>query len=137
MHKYIFVTLLIIASVGGLYLSFDAVIEAQKHKVDQPASNELRIEAVDFEFDKEEYEVAAGQETVLSLINKDGKHGYSIEELGIEVYEGESVTHTFDTPGTYSIRCNILCGEGHAQMVSTLIVTEASADQPANEDNGH
>lgn len=126
MYKYAFVTVLIIGSVMGLYLSFDAVLEAQRNKVEPPADNELRLEAKNYEFDQEEYVVTAGKPMVLSLTNNQGRHGYKIEEFGIEVIAGESVEYTFEKPGTYEIHCSIACGPGHEDMASTLIVEEAS-----------
>lgn len=122
MHKYIMLTLIIAGSVLGLVYTFVAVIEAEKNKVEPPAENELRITATNWAFDQEEYTVEQGETMTLTLHNAEGKHTALIEGLDVELMEGQPVEVTFDQPGTYTIRCNLLCGPGHAEMVSTLIV---------------
>jgi cytochrome c oxidase subunit 2 len=84
--------------------------------------NQLKIVASNFEFDKEEYRVAAGSTLTVSLVNKNGLHGAAVEALGINILADEPQQITFDKPGTYEIKCSILCGVGHAEMVSKLIV---------------
>lgn len=135
MYKWAMVALIIVASIMGVFYSFEAVNEAKKEQADEVVGeNELRFIAEDFAFDQEEYTVEAGQTLELSLRNKNGLHGLGIEELGIDLVEGEPIEYTFDTPGTYEIVCTISCGIGHAEMRSTLIVTEASA-APAPEES--
>jgi len=56
-----------------------------------------------------------------------GTHGFSIDGTAISkpVSPGQSikVTWTPPKPGTYTIRCNIYCGAGHAKMFTTFTVT--------------
>lgn len=126
--------LLIVASILGVVYSFQSVNEAQKEQAEQVVGeDELRFTAEDFTVDQEEYTVEQGQTLKLSLKNKNGLHGLAIDELGIDLVEGEPIEYTFDTPGVYEIHCSIACGLGHAEMKSTLVVTEAGAEAPAEE----
>ncbi|SEQ95896.1 cytochrome c oxidase subunit 2 [Virgibacillus subterraneus] len=86
------------------------------------ASNELNITASNFDFDQDEYTVTAGEEVAVSLTNEEGMHGISIDEFDVKI-EGEGeATFTPEEPGEYTIYCNIPCGEGHADMQTTLVV---------------
>ena len=86
------------------------------------ASNELNITASNFEFDQDEYTVAAGEEVSVSLANEEGMHGISVDEFDVNI-EGEGeATFTPEEPGEYTIYCSVPCGEGHADMQSTLVV---------------
>lgn len=121
MHKYIMVTLFIVACIVGITFSFAAALDAANQREEPPAANELRIEAYNWEFDQTEYVVPVGETMLVSLRNVEGRHGIEIEGLDIVVMD-EPVEVTFDTPGEYRIICNILCGPGHDDMVATLIV---------------
>lgn len=82
----------------------------------------LNIVATNFAFDQEEYKVKAGEPIDFSIENAEGLHGYEIKELGIKI-EGEGTKQfTIDEPGTYEIACSIMCGPGHDDMISKLIV---------------
>ncbi|RKQ30755.1 cupredoxin domain-containing protein [Oceanobacillus halophilus] len=86
------------------------------------ASNEVNVVATNFDFNQDEYVVNAGEEVTVSLTNEEGHHGISIDELGVNIEgEGEAVIVP-EEPGEYKIYCNIFCGEGHAEMVATLVV---------------
>lgn len=82
----------------------------------------LEIVATDFEFDQAEYRVKAGEPIEFSIVNEQGIHGYEIEGLGIKVMNGETKQFTINEPGEYTIFCNIMCGTGHNDMKSKLIV---------------
>jgi cytochrome c oxidase subunit 2 len=84
----------------------------------------LKVEASnDFVFDQKEYHVKAGQPVRLILKNKSGVHGLAIKDFNIDL-EGDKLTQdvTFDKKGTYEIHCSVMCGVGHANMKSVLIV---------------
>ncbi|GEL77553.1 hypothetical protein [Tenuibacillus multivorans] len=83
--------------------------------------NKVTVEASNFEFDHEEYEANAGEVTV-ELVNKEGMHGITIDGVdGFEIQNDGSTPVTLD-PGEYTIRCSVICGPGHADMISTLVV---------------
>ncbi len=89
----------------------------------EEAKNKLQIVANNWEFDQKTYTVQAGSTLQVELLNKQGIHGIEIEGLNISL-QGTELTKevTFDTPGEYKIVCIVLCGEGHVEMVSTLVV---------------
>ena len=82
----------------------------------------LNIVATNFAFDKEEYRVKAGEPIDFSIENAEGLHGYEIKGLGIKIEGKGTKQFTINEPGTYDIVCSIMCGSGHSDMVSKLIV---------------
>ena len=85
-------------------------------------SNEIEIKASNFKLDPSEYTVNAGEEVKLSLTNVEGMHGISIDELEVSIEGDGEAVFTPEEPGEYTIYCNIPCGQGHSDMVATLIV---------------
>ena len=85
-------------------------------------TNEVNIVATDFEFNQDKFVVQSGEEVTITLTNEEGHHGIAINERGVKIAgDGEAVIIPED-PGEYEIYCNIFCGEGHAEMVATLVV---------------
>ena len=85
-------------------------------------TNEVNLVATDFEFNQDKFVVQSGEEVTITLTNEEGHHGIAINELGVKIEgDGEAVIIPED-PGEYEIYCNIFCGEGHAEMVATLVV---------------
>lgn len=122
MHKWIMAALLIVASVMGIGFTIDAMIKADReHVANEVPDNGLRINAYNWYFDEEEYTVEAGEPVVISMRNMQGRHNIKIEELDLVINDGDSVEHTFE-PGVYTILCDIMCGEGHYDMVAKLVV---------------
>ncbi|NDI34239.1 hypothetical protein [Chengkuizengella sediminis] len=124
MHKWIMVSLFVIASVLGIVVTFDAIGQHETGE-EVEEENALVFKAKNWSFDEEEYIVEKGQTLKLSMKNlpNEGKHQVKIEGLGIELLPGEEpVEVTFDEAGTYTVVCSILCGEGHETMASTIIV---------------
>ncbi|GGK02053.1 hypothetical protein GCM10007063_25380 [Lentibacillus kapialis] len=88
----------------------------------ETTGNELNITASNFEFDQDKYTVTAGEEVSVSLANEEGRHGMAIDEFDVNI-EGEGeATFTPEEPGEYTVYCSVPCGEGHADMQSTLVV---------------
>ncbi|MGX4670668.1 cytochrome C oxidase subunit II [Cerasibacillus sp. JNUCC 74] len=86
------------------------------------ATNQIDMTATNFTFDKPEYVVNAGEEITISLTNEEGQHGIGINEFDVNIQGNGKVTFTPNEPGEYTIYCNVPCGEGHADMKSTLTV---------------
>ncbi len=82
---------------------------------------DLNIDATNFKFDQEEYRVNAGDTVNLSLTSSEGIHGILVKGLDITLKDGET-TSFVAKPGEYEIICNIMCGSGHSEMISTLVV---------------
>lgn len=86
------------------------------------ATTTLDVTATDFEFNKGEYTVPSGEEVKVSLTSKEGTHGLKIKDTDVDIQGEGEATFTIDEPGEYTIRCSVPCGEGHSDMMSTLIV---------------
>lgn len=113
----LFSLILVLAACGG-----DDNASSDNNSSSETNGNTVDIVATNFAFDKEEYVVKAGEEVTVALINDQGHHGITIEGLDVNI-EGEGeATFTPTEPGEYKIICSIMCGEGHGDMVSTLIV---------------
>src|SRR5690625_2811036 len=89
---------------------------------DEATSNNVDIIATNWDFDQDEYVVTAGEEVKLTLTNDEGMHGIVIDGLDVQVDGDGETTFTATEPGEYSILCSIPCGQGHNDMISTLIV---------------
>jgi len=89
---------------------------------DSQTANQVDIIASNFELDPVEYTVNAGEEVKITLTNDEGMHGLAIDEFDVNIKGDGEATFTPDEPGEYTIYCNIPCGQGHAEMISTLIV---------------
>lgn len=89
---------------------------------DSPTANQVDIIASNFELDPVENTVKAGEEVKITLTNDEGMHGLAIDEFDVNIQGDGEATFTPDEPGEYTIYCNIPCGQGHAEMISTLIV---------------
>ncbi|QHS24025.1 cytochrome C oxidase subunit II [Virgibacillus sp. MSP4-1] len=87
---------------------------------DSSSANSVDIVASNWEFDKDTYTVPAGDIT-FNLTNESGMHGFDIEGTDVTI-EGEGSVSGSLEPGEYTIRCNIPCGEGHADMTAQLVV---------------
>jgi cytochrome c oxidase subunit 2 len=124
--KYLMSAMLIIAALLGLYmLTIGLPLPPKDETANLPAGVELlKVTASqDFVFDKKEYTVKAGQKYKLVLTNKSGLHGLAIEDFGINL-QGDKLEQevTFDKPGRYKMHCSVMCGTGHPNMVSELVV---------------
>lgn len=87
--------------------------------------NVVKIEANDdFTFGAAEYKVKVGEPVRLKLVNESAvQHGAEIKDLGINLQTGEMQKDiTFDKPGRYEIHCSVMCGTGHLDMKSFLVV---------------
>ncbi len=123
MHKWIMSALVTIACAMGVYLLATALPERPKEETLAEGQEMLRIKAKNFEFDQKEYKVKAGTNYKVKYSNTLGVHGVEFVGLGLELNKDNPETEvTFDQPGTYELRCSIMCGQGHNTMVSTLIV---------------
>jgi cytochrome c oxidase subunit 2 len=115
--------LVITASIMAVVFSITKAMEEPENAEEPVAENELRITGKSFEFNQPEYHVAAGQEIIISYKNElgGGIHGMAINGTDINLKDGEKAAYTFE-PGVYNIVCTIMCGTGHAEMTSKLIV---------------
>ncbi|MBB5172355.1 cytochrome C oxidase subunit II [Texcoconibacillus texcoconensis] len=126
----IFGSMLVLAACGGEEPAEEengadndeAVAEEEEaeNSEEEAAASEIDIVATDWDFDQETYTVEEGEVTV-NLINEEGHHGIVIEGTDIDIEGDGSQTAELEA-GEYEIVCSIPCGEGHDDMVSTLVV---------------
>lgn len=123
--------ILVLAACGGGNSDNDTNTEANNSTEETESassseqstvSNDIEIKATNFEFDQDEYTVKAGEEVKISLVNEEGTHGIAIDDLDVKIDGDGEATFTPEEPGEYTIYCSIPCGQGHSDMVSTLIV---------------
>ncbi|MFD1363229.1 cytochrome C oxidase subunit II [Lentibacillus salinarum] len=113
---------LFLAACGGSDNGDSGNSESADNGSPETASNELSLTASNFEFGQDKYTVAAGEEVAVSLTNEEGMHGVAIDEFDVNI-EGEGeASFTPEESGEYTIYCSVPCGEGHADMQSTLVV---------------
>lgn len=125
MQKWILSSLIAVACAMGVYLMATGLPDKPVNEASELAEGQelLKITATNFEFDEKEYIVKAGTNYKVKFANKLGKHGIEVKGLDIELDEKTpEMEFTFDTPGTYELRCSIMCGQGHGDMISTIIV---------------
>lgn len=115
--------LFILAACGGKDTSNDTGQVENTGSSDEAVINsEIDISAINFEFDQAEYTVKAGEKVKITFANEEGMHGIAIDDLDVDIKGDGEATFTPTEPGEYTIYCNIVCGTGHADMKSTLIV---------------
>ncbi|WNB90732.1 cupredoxin domain-containing protein [Bacillus sp. NEB1478] len=92
-----------------------------KKESTKKAEETVTIEAKNFEFDKKEYKIPANKDVALKLKNVEGSHGLMVEGEDVNI-SGDNSDVVNLKPGEYTIRCSVPCGQGHANMVSKLVV---------------
>ncbi|QJD87555.1 cytochrome C oxidase subunit II [Cohnella herbarum] len=88
----------------------------------EAASQEVVIKASSWEFDQAEYAVPKDTPVKLTLENVSGAHGIEIVGQDIKIRGNKSEVVTLPA-GTYEIKCNIMCGNGHNKMVAKIVVS--------------
>lgn len=86
------------------------------------SGNSINIEASNWKFNQEKFEVKAGEPVTINFTSTEGYHGIVIDGLGVDIQKEGSATITPDKPGEYQIVCSIPCGTDHVKMVATLVV---------------
>ncbi|TXK85531.1 cupredoxin domain-containing protein [Paenibacillus sp. N3.4] len=89
----------------------------------QPAGQTVVLKATNFKFDQTEYHVKKGEPVTITLDNSQGVHGAAIKDFKINLdNSNKTATFTPDKAGSFPINCSIMCGTGHANMKTMLIV---------------
>ncbi|MFD0588462.1 cytochrome C oxidase subunit II [Paenibacillus sp. GCM10027627] len=88
----------------------------------EAASSELVITAKNWEFDKEEYKIKAGETVDVTVKSAGGVHAVRILKTDYDIANKKTVAVKIDEPGTYDMICSVPCGTGHRTMVAKLIV---------------
>lgn len=87
----------------------------------QEASQEIVIKATSWEFDQPEYVIPKDTPVKITLENLKGAHGIEVEGTDIDIRGNGSQVVTLKE-GTYEMRCNLVCGAGHSEMVAKVTV---------------
>lgn len=92
-----------------------------------PGAYEAYYVARIFSFTPASISIPAGSRVTFYVTSADVEHGFSVPETGVNtmVTPGwvSSVSHTFNTPGTFLLICNEYCGAGHQLMAAKVVVT--------------
>ncbi|GLI08063.1 MULTISPECIES: cupredoxin domain-containing protein [Paenibacillus] len=97
--------------------------KASEQANSNPAAQQVKLVATNFQFDQKEYKVKKGEDVTFSLENKQGMHAVQISGVNVGLdNNNKTKTVKIDKAGTYDIVCSLPCGQGHATMKSTLIV---------------
>ncbi|MBP2000474.1 cytochrome c oxidase subunit 2 [Paenibacillus shirakamiensis] len=84
---------------------------------------EVNISATNYAFDKKEYRLKKGVPVKLIFNNVKGNHSALIPQLNVQL--DASHTSAVVTPkeaGEFEMACSIMCGTGHSQMITKIIV---------------
>jgi cytochrome c oxidase subunit II len=80
-----------------------------------------------WEIDPARVEVPQGARVELVVSSIDVEHGIAVSGLGInEPVQPEHpavIRFLAQTPGTYPMRCSVLCGRGHDKMTGAIVIT--------------
>jgi cytochrome c oxidase subunit 2 len=91
-------------------------------------SQVIKVSVKKFEYSVKEITVKKGMPVVIELTSEDRQHGFSLPAFGVrgDVNPGEVTRLSFtpDKTGSFAYLCDIFCGEGHEDVIGTLIVTE-------------
>ncbi|WP_246010988.1 cupredoxin domain-containing protein [Brevibacillus nitrificans] len=82
----------------------------------------INIEASNWKFNQDTFEVKAGEEFTVNFKSAEGFHGIGIEGTDFELQKEGSKTLKIDKAGEYTIFCNVICGPDHGKMVAKLVV---------------
>jgi cytochrome c oxidase subunit II len=85
-------------------------------------TEQVKITAKNFEFDKKEIHVKKGDKVQITLASADGYHGLEIPDYKVNIQGNQSAEFIADKAGTFVYHCSVMCGSGHEQMVGKLIV---------------
>mgnify|MGYP001286650349 CR=1 FL=1 len=124
MYKWTYFVVFIAAGLLGLAALITNVAESAKQRAEEEAAGPtLTLVATNWQFDKSEYVVKAGETMTVRLVNKEGLHQVKIQGFDFELTKANPAAEvTFDQPGTYIIECTLPCGQGHDNMKATLVV---------------
>ncbi|GED71253.1 hypothetical protein BRE01_49550 [Brevibacillus reuszeri] len=82
----------------------------------------VNIEASNWKFNQDTFEVKAGEEFTINFKSAEGFHGIGIQGLDVDIQKEGSKTMKIDEAGEYTIFCNVICGPDHGKMVAKLVV---------------
>jgi len=86
----------------------------------------IRVEATNWAFTPSTITAKVGEKVKLELVGVSGDHGIGVPALDLDVKFKAGETVTVDLPtdkaGVYPFRCNVMCGDGHFDMLGTIVI---------------
>ncbi len=86
----------------------------------------IRVEATDWTFTPSTITAKVGEKVKLELVGVSGDHGIGVPALNLDVKFKAGETVTVDLPtdkaGVYPFRCNVMCGDGHFDMLGSIVI---------------
>ena len=118
-----------VAVAGTAHLLEPALVSARQAPATAPAPTIIEVEVIArrFEFVPSTIEVTEGDHVRLVVKSEDGVHGVGIKKFKVNklIPRGaKPVTIDFvaNAAGTFEILCSENCGDGHEDMMGTLVV---------------
>lgn len=96
--------------------------DAQNAASTGAADQAITISAKNFEFDQKEIRLKKGDTVRFTLKNSQGRHAIHIDGYDKDIKDNDTVTFTANRTGRFKFVCSNMCGNGHSDMVGTLIV---------------
>ena len=100
--------------------------EPSAGEVDATGARIIEMTSDDWSFAPNTLQLAQGEKVVVRLTNLEGDHSFAIPDLGLNVPvpvgETKDIVIPTDTAGTFQFRCRIPCGDGHRDMVGTIVI---------------
>lgn len=94
--------------------------------VDASDARVIRVEANNWTFTPSTITAKVGEKVKLELVGVSGDHGIGVPALGLDVKFNEGTIATVDLPtdkaGVYPFRCNVMCGDGHFDMLGSIVI---------------
>ncbi|RTR33921.1 cytochrome C oxidase subunit II [Robertmurraya yapensis] len=116
-----------LAACGGEEKETKTSEPAASESTSTSGAEEFTITATNWEFTSDkELTVKKGTNVKINLVNEEGLHTISNEDLGIDLKADSPSEFTADTAGEYELICSTVCGatEDHEAMKLTLKVVE-------------
>lgn len=88
---------------------------------------EFTITATNWKFTSDkELKIQKGTKVKINLVNKEGLHTISNDELGLELKADSPFEFTAEKTGEYTLSCSTVCGatEDHEEMFITLNIVD-------------
>ena len=120
-YKILFLCFIILS--GCAYVKKDMSLKGMPP--DAPVQN-IHITAKRYKYTPDVVLVKQGTHVILEIESLDAKHGFQIDQYGINVTIPEKAKVTVEfyawEPGTYPFKCSHFCGFGHFGMKGKIIV---------------
>jgi len=120
------VLVLVASACGKSGTPISSPIPATNSPTSASSGEEVSVVSSNWKWELSKTTFKKGEPVTFVLTGKEGVHGFSIEGTTInqQIAAGETkkVTWTPDKSGEFTIKCSIVCGTGHANMVQKITV---------------